>query len=264
MIQKVIHVRASREQIIAILRRIPAIAIGGETGLAQILMVRMGLVLLGRIKTAFIQKARGGADDSGLRWPPLKKSTVAYSRRHPGVLWPGKKRAPFAPSWMLTQKQRERWWQVYRSVGGRAPQGAGYHARGAPRGLGAAVAWMVLKREGAKTLIGTYGDVHVEILRDTGLLLNSLSPGVVVGESAPVAPPKVENQVFRVGRGEVIVGTNRKFAATHHRGIPGKLPQRRLWPEVSNWPQNWWTDITRQGVYGLIDIALYLLSRGRL
>ena len=262
-----IHVRATREQVLAILRQVPAIASGhgqSAAGLQQALLIRMGLALLGRIRTAFIAKARGGSDESGLRWPPLKKTTIAYSRRHPGVLFPGKLRAPFAPSWMLTKEQRARWWSVYRSVGGRAPAGAPYHARGAPRGWGAAIAWMVLKREGAKTLLSEYGGTKVEILRDKGLLLNSLSPGVVVGQQALSAPPKVENQVFDLGRGEVIVGTNRKFAATHHRGIPGRLPQRRLWPEPSRWPQNWWRDITEQGVYGLVDIVLYLLQRGRL
>ena len=84
------------------------------------------------------------------------------------------------------------------------------------RSHAAAVAWLVLKIEGAKTLVDKYGHRIVEILRDTGLLLNSLSPGVYSSE-----------RVFKVGHGEVIVGTNRKGAAAHHHGVPGRLPHHR-------------------------------------
>ena len=99
-------------------------------------------------------------------------------------------------------------------------------------------------QSGAQTLVEKYGHRQVEILRDTGLLLNSLSPGTTTPES-----------VFRVGRGEVIVGTNRKGAAAHHHGVPSRnLPQRRLWPVVSKWPATWWRDITEQVKQGILDI----------
>lgn len=107
------------------------------------------------------------------------------------------------------------------------------------------MAWLVLKRDGAQTLVGKYGNRPVGILRDTGLLLNSLSPGVASAE-----------QVFRTGPGEVIVGTNRRGAAAHHRGIPGRLPQRRLWPSPENWPAAWWDDIMDQLKQGLLDLAV--------
>jgi len=85
--------------------------------------------------------------------------------------------------------------------------------------------------------------------RATGLLLNSLSPGVASAE-----------QVFRIGHGEVIVGTNRKGAAAQHNGVPGRLPQRRLWPEPSKWPASWWRDIMEQVRTGLVDIAMQLIK----
>ena len=112
----------------------------------------------------------------------------------------------------------------------------------------------MLKGEGAKTLLELYGNTQVDILRDTGILLNSLSPGV---------PGSVPDQVFRIGVGEVIVGTNRKGAASHHQGIPGRLPQRRLWPEPSKWPASWWESILEQGRAGLIEIIIFVLQRGR-
>lgn len=111
-------------------------------------------------------------------------------------------------------------------------------------------AWTILRREGANTLFDKYANRQVEILRDTGLLLNSLSPGATIPE-----------QVFRVEPGAVVVGTNRKGAAAHHHGVPGKLPQRRLWPDPKDWPDTWWADITDQIKQGLIDLAIEL-ARG--
>lgn len=261
-LERTISVRGTRQEVVDLLRTIPKFA-RGSAPIAQTLLVRMGLALLYRVKTAFIVKSRGGTDDTGLRWQPLAPSTIAYKRRHPGVLFPGSRRAPFAPSWMLTQKQRDRWWALYRGFGGIAPQGRGFHAAGgASQGHAAAQAWTILKAEGAKTLIGEYGGAKVDILRDTGLLLNSLSPGVVVGASEPPNPPPIPpNQVFRTTNAEVIVGTNRKFCLSHHRGVPGKIPQRRLWPKPSSWTPRWWSDIRNQGVRGLVDVALYLLGK---
>lgn len=208
------------------------------------MMVRCGLAILGRIRHAFVTKARGGTDEAGERWKPLSPKTIAYSKtrqRGRGGRTRTERGRPPRPSQALDEKQQERWWEVYRR------QLAIYKG---DKGHAAAVAWIVLKREGAVTLLDKYGHRQVEILRDTGLLLNSLSPGVHSAE-----------QVLRTGRGEVIVGTNRRGAKAHHTGIPGRLPQRRLWPEPRKWPANWWADIIDQVKQGLLDIAA-LLIRG--
>ncbi len=256
MAENVVFVRGrnARAKVLAIVHEASAMASGhGANEATNALMVRMGLTALSLIKTAFVQKASGGTDEAGDHWPPLQRSTVAYSRKHPGVPLNVKgteNRAGFAPSWMLTERQRKRWWALYASLG---PIGA----------------WIILKSEGAKTLIGEYGDTPVQILRDKGFLLNSLSPGIVPSQdNPPVPPPKPsgeggEQQVFEIGPGEVIVGTNRPHAAAHHTGIPGKLPQRRLWPSPSNWPANWWAAIVEQGRMGMIDIILDQLKAVR-
>jgi hypothetical protein len=231
-----VYLRKSRQDIKAVLRQVPS-ACAGNVGQAnaamRALLTRVGMAALSKIRQAFVVKARGGTDECGLSWPPLSPATIAYSRRHPGVLWPGKKRAPYAPSWMLTEAQRKRWWQLCR-VGGPA------------------YAWVIVKSEGAKTLIGEYGQTPVDILRDTGLLLNSLSPGI---------PTQQPNQVFTIGNGDVIVGTNRKWAAAHHNGIPGKLPKRRLWPEPRSWTSDWWDDIISQAKDGLVELTLFMIGR---
>lgn len=244
MTDQTVYVRSTRAALRQIIAGIPAASRMSNTVMNAV-MVRCGMAILGRIRTAFITKARGGTDDAGDSWPPLSPKTIAYSKtRQRGV--GGRTRAEKArnarPSQALTQKQQDRWWEVYRR------QLAIY--KGDKRHA-AAVAWLILKSEGAKTLLDKYGNRQVEILRDTGLLLNSLSPGI----SSPA-------KVFRIGPGEVIVGTNRKGAKAHHTGVPGRLPQRRLWPLVSRWPASWWRDLLEQAGAGILTLAISLIKSG--
>lgn len=259
-----VTVRKSRREIVRILRRLPGLAAGRGGGLGslrQVLMVRMGLALLKRIKDAFIIKAAGGTDDAGERWKPLSPMTIAYRRRHPKLnrqggatkSWVPKSanRAADAPSYMLTPRQRERWWALYRHF---------LHLYHGDKSHAAATAWTISKAEGARTLMSVYGQMPVLILRDTGLLLNSLSPGCTPEDAGPT-PPKVKHQIFRGSRGEVVIGSNRQWVLTHHDGVPGRIPQRRLWPKPEQWPPSWWSDVLDQGQQGLLDIAVFLLSR---
>src|SRR5580692_3562209 len=276
--ERIVYLRTTRPKLLTVIRQAAASAAGhGFTGTAvDALMVRIGLQALKIIRDAFIVKADHGTDEAGLSWPPLKRETVAYSRRHQYTGGVGQrqqvpvgykgststtplpgKRAKSAPSWMLTDAQRKRWWALYLSFGGRKPVGAAYHAKANQGGEWAAArAWAILKAEGTQTIIGVFGDAPYQILRSSGALLNTLSPGVLPsGAAPPVPPPEVEDQVFRTRPGEVIVGTNRKWAGTHHRG------KRRLWAQPDRWPARWWELILAQARLGIIDITLQLVQR---
>ncbi len=253
-VSNTIHVTATRAQVVRILNDLPRLlngSPGGAGGFVRALQVRVGLSILERIKDAFLVKAAGGTDAAGDSWKPLSPHTIAYGRKHPGV----PKKRPFwttHPSYSLTAKRRDRWWQLY----------YGFKAkfRGNKR-RAAATAWVILRREqpGIRTLMDRFGNTPVEILRDTGLLLNSLSPGVPA-DDAPMSPPRKPSQVFRCTPGSVIIGTNRKGAAKHHEGDPPRFPQRRLWPEPSRWPAEWWSDAVGQLRQGVLAVILYILK----
>lgn len=241
MISRTIRVRASLAGVQNAIMRAPATSRSGGA-VADAMMTRCGLAALGRIKKAFVTKSRGGVDEAGEKWKPLSPTTIAYRlTRQRG--WGGRTRAqkarPAHPSQALTAGQQARWWQVYRR------QLAIYKGN---KAHAAAVAWIVLKKEGAQTLVHKYGGVNVDILRDTGLLLNSLSPAKTTDVS-----------IFKVSPGEVAVGTNRKGAIYHHVGT-ARLPQRRLWPEPGNWPSSWWLDILEQLQQGLLDLVVELVQ----
>lgn len=183
------------------------------TGMAQQLQLRLGLMALSLLKGAFVVKAKGGTDAAGLSWAPLKRTTVAYSRRHPGL---AKKKAqaasPRRP--LLTKAQDALWRQTFVRML-RAFKGDKAHA--------AAYAWVVVKAAGGRTILAEYGDTPVEVGRDTGVLLNSLSPtGSGPGPGG----------VLRTGPGAVVVGTNVPYARWFHA-------KRPLWPAGRDWPPEW-------------------------
>ena len=270
----VVRVHASKRRLLNLIASVPKYVSThqrGAGGFQQILLVRLGIALLSKIQQAFVVRASGQSDETGLFWKPLSEKTVAYDRRHTyqdkkgRLRWMPKKsdRAGYAPSWMLTPAQRKEWWFLYRLYGGGKPTGRAYHSRPYQyNDRAAAIAWVIMKSRGAKTILMVYGKMKVPILRDTGLLLNSLSPAIPVSDSPPpTVPPKTPQQVFQLGFGNVSVGTTRDWALAHHLGIPGRLPQRRLWPDPVNWTSGWWHVILEQGQLGLVDILLYLFSR---
>lgn len=223
-----VHTRADRGKLLDALADLPALGRQSKP-----LLLRVGLAMLGRIRRAFVTKARGGVDEAGDKWAPLSPKTLAYGRRGRTK---GERGRSTRPSQALTKRQQDRWWALYRKW---------LAATKGDNGRAARVAWSVLKEEGATTLLQKYGGRRAEILRDTGVLLNSLSPGYTGPE-----------QVLRAQDGAIIVGTNRKGAAAHHKGDPKRgLPQRRLWPPPGKWPSRWWRDLLEQLRGGLLVIA---------
>jgi hypothetical protein len=94
----------------------------------------------------------------------------------------------------------------------------------------------------------------VDILRNTGELLRSLSPGV---DEKPSGAP---GQVFDVSRpGVIVVGTNKK--PYHHKGIPGRLPARPLWPVDGKIPGAWLPAIHLAAARGVLRAIALLCER---
>lgn len=248
VIVPLVRTRVARGRLRAALQCLPGILAGAvpdPTGLVHGIHVNVGLEALSIIKEAFVVKARGGTDAAGLSWRPLSPATIAYGRRHPGL---NQRRAraasPRRP--LLTKKLDQLWRQVYSRMLRRF-SGDKAHA--------AAYAWVVVKAAGGETIIGKYGNTQVEILRDTGRLLDSISPGIAGHSGHP-------NQVFNVKPGEVEVGTNVVYAAAHHRGVPGRLPRRPLWADVNRWPQEWIERLHRHVRDGVAAVVKALLGAG--
>lgn len=237
--------KKSAAQVRRLLSQIPALLAGRQpdpTGVVEQIQIAVGVQVLSLVKEAFLIKAQGGVDACGIQWPPLKPSTIA-GRRHPGLK---RKKRGERPRGLLTKPQDKLWRGIFASV----------YRRTGDKGKAGATAWVILKRLGAKTILGMYGNTKCEILKDTNVMFNSLSPGF----AGPSGDP---NQVFRLEPGRVIIGTLVPYAEKHHRGIPGRLPKRQLWPDsTQEWPESWKQAIADVIANGIRSLIIALLQHG--
>lgn len=240
----------------------------GESTTARGVFYAIGLAALSDISADFVRKARGGVGEDGSRWKRLSPKTLAYSRRFgPGEaaglkkaagLGRGNRLAPGGKSGLLTAAQLKRWRKIYAS---RLARLAATMPLRAAKARAAQIAWATLKAEGARTKLDVYGNRPHEPLRDTGILLNSLSMGQLVGDSyAKPTAPGGEQQIFESLNNGIIVGTNVPYARIHNEGDPAKgIPERRFIPKSGQVPQVWldrWLKVGLQAVAVAIERSL--------
>jgi hypothetical protein len=234
--------RGTRPELREALHALPAVLAGTHpdpTGLARAVQLRVGVACLSQVQQDFLTKSRGGTGRDGIAWPPLDRRTVAYGRRATrgelkalGVS--GKRSRGF-----LTPAQDRRWRQVY---GSRLARLRLELPEAAARARAAQIAWAVVKREGARTKLDVLGGRTVDIGRDTGRMLRSLSPGV---DDRPSGDP---GQVFETPPGRVIVGSNVEYFPRFHR-------RRPVWPSDGTIPPAWWPAIRAAALRGIGELA---------
>jgi hypothetical protein len=238
-----IYFRGNRDELNTVFRNMVASIAGSSQTYrteAQAIHAVVGLSALSDIKADFVRKARGETGEDGIKWAPLSPKTLAYGRKAPkaGGLAPGGKDG------FLTAEQLARWRRIY---GGTLSRLAMSMPLETAKGKAAAKAWFILKQEGAKTKLSEYANRPHEILRDTGILLNSLSPGAIGsdGVNLTVSPPRGEGgdlQVFDLTPAGVIVGTNVPYAGVHQNGSRKRnIPARPFIPNVvpDKWLERW-------------------------
>ena len=222
-------------------RSIPGILSGrlaDTTGLVRGLHMRVGVAALSVLKEAFIVKARGGTDEAGIKWAPLSPITLAR-RRHPDLIRSG-------PSWrrpLLTADQDALWRATFRWALRKTDQNKGHAA---------AIAWVVTKAAGGKTIRGVVGNLPYEIGRDTDIMFNSLSP--TADGPGPLG-------IIRPEPGAVVIGTTVPYAKWFHHGTR-RQPARPIWPaRQEQWPANWLADIRDVWVSGAKKVVEALVAQ---
>lgn len=266
MPRRVFYIRLTRDELYARLRSLPEILAGramDRGGIAHGFRMRLAMAFFSKVKQAFIVKSRGGTDDAGIKWKPLTRAYLAYGRRFgrgeqkalkdAAGLTLAHRYAPGGHKGLLTAAQLKRWKGVF--VHNLKWLATRYPLEEA-KSRAAAIAWATIKREGAKTKLQVFGSRLVEILRDTGLLFNSISPGTLTrtGASANYAP--TPEQVVKELGASMLVGTNVAYAAANHK-------RRPLWPESDQLPESWAEDFQESAAEG-IPIAVQMMAEGTL
>lgn len=206
-------------------------------GLAVRVLLPAALVLLSKIQQAFLAKSRRQPSEDGIVWAELSPKTIAArrtTRAELKSLGVGGKRV----RGLLTPAEDKRWRGIFSSrLAAFRAQGMG---EGEARARAAANAWAILKAQGAKTKLQVLGSRVVDIGRDTGALLRSLTPGVRLdptGRTPPpplgTTPPAVDDQVIDMGvPGRLTVGSTVPYAGKFHA-------KRPLWPTNGRLPEPW-------------------------
>lgn len=257
----VVYTSATRAELKEYLRQLPGILSGRLAdldGIAHGFKLRLAFAFFSVVKEAFIVKARGGTDECGITWPKLSRKYLAYQRpmgqggkgslKPPkaGGIAPGaRKKNGQLPDGFMTEGQYNRWRKVYGTTLARlllqVPEAEA-------RKRAAQIAWADAKRSGVRTKLDVFGNREVEILRDRGILFNSLSPGVLTEDGPDASYGKPDQQHVEERPGEIAVGTNVKYAAYHQNG------KRPYWPKDGNLPGAWWEEILDAGRSGILQI----------
>lgn len=241
---------------------------GQAAELARGVFFSIGFAALSDIQGDFVNKSRGGTGADGETWPPLSEKYLAYGRR----FGPGERTAlkasaglgrqhayaPGGKDGLLSKAELRRWRGIYAHLLARF---AVDMPLGEAKAKAAAIAWNRLKASGAKTKLEVFGHREVDILRDTSVLLNSLSMGRLVGsEYAKPAGDGGEQQIFEPLANGIAVGTRVIYARTHNEGDPKRgIPKRQFIPPSNKIPAAWlsrWADVGMQAVAHAVSIQL--------
>jgi hypothetical protein len=236
-----------------------------QGGLARSVFSALGFQALSDVSEAFVTKSKGGTDEAGISWPPLSKEYLAYQRRfgagektalkRAAGLGPQHNRGIGGNRGLLTAQQQKRWQKLFAK---NLTWLAARYDIGTAKGIAAGMAWNQLKAEGAKTMLEVFGNRKVDILRDTGVLFNSISPGHFDGND--YEKPS-ENQVFTTLTDGVIVGTNVPYAGAHDNPQRAGYPKREIFPKRI--PTVWMQRLADVGIAAIAICMRRSLTEGR-
>lgn len=196
------------------------------------------------IYKSYKARSEGGADDRGMTWQDLAPVTKAYKKNRKGHLTGNQRRKLNNQDTLglLTPAQHKEWKYVFGKTYGKLKPMAGENEDDI-KALAAKKAWYVVKQMGAETLIGTLGNAQMPIMKETGLLLDSLKPGKV---SKVKYIKGHRNQVVRLRAGELEIGTNVPYAKYAARTIVPWTRGNNVKPQYSrdflDDPTNKWFD----------------------
>lgn len=239
-----VNFQGEPERAKALIVSYPAYLTRAVTGYGEHMLTVLGLAVLSDIKREFVVAARGGTNAFGIKWPPLSPKTIAARRVGPGDI---RDNEAIRERERIRKNAEKRLLRRYLAS---LPEDQA-------RRRAKQVAGQIATRETGRTKVQTLGGRQVEMLRDTGILLNSLSAAEPKPSTDAYTPR--DGQIFELTPGEVKVGTNVPYAATHQFGDPSrKIPARPFLPEPAQIPA------TMRDTYAKLAAAVALLSLRKL
>ncbi len=268
----------TRHELIDKLRTIPKVLSGqlpDPGGVVEGLLLRIGMVLLGKIQEAYITASEGRVNKLGIQWKPLSIVTLLLRRTgQTGSKGLAKLKTRIAGMTIRNQRRiKELYRQQLLILHNLDPYSLTHktHARNIlEKKRRAGLITPTRYNELRKVLDSRLKPQSIEafalaqatalILRDTGRMLNSLGPGTASADRIARAVP-----------GAVIVGTNVTYFKYHQSSAPrikkkdgsDKLPRRQVLPDATHpIPQDWWEAMTAECAKGIASKAFLLAVLG--
>ncbi|MBW1953240.1 MAG: hypothetical protein JRI66_09185 [Deltaproteobacteria bacterium] len=226
--------RVPRARLVSELRDLPRYLSGRLPDVHRygaVFKAHLARALMEKIYQAFLLKSRGGTDDAGYRWKPLKRETLAYRADVPCPLTHGRG--------LLTAEQDRLWRGIFASNYARLSAVMG---EAEAKAQAARIAWGILKAQGARTKLAAYGNRKAPILYVTGRLARSLQPGRVSG--GRYHPPR--EQVYEAHRQHIVIGSRVPYAPYVHRQRPLWPSSRRIGPWLAEATEKALQELTRE------------------
>lgn len=289
----VVYARMGRQQAKELVRSLAGMLTGrvpDTLGIAQGVFLSIGFAALGDIQRDYVRKSRGGTGEDGVTWEPLKPATIAARR-----LGPKDKKLPHIAQRLAAEKEATKAAKAsFEADAKRRLARLDEQLRplidrfklSLPDDEAVARAKQIMARRRAllkdeiaaerraanftlrgklavtratgQTRVSILSQREVDILRDTGVGLASLSQGVLShkGPGATYEKPTSASkgaageakregggqQIFQPLKDGIIIGTNVPYMAKHQTGDPSKnLPARPFLPErvPVEWAQRW-------------------------
>lgn len=224
---------------------------GTDRAMAMRVLLPVAIRLLSLVQAAFLVKSRGLVGPDGIQWAPLSPKTIAARRTTPAELRSLGIRGKRVRG-LLTPTEDRRWRGIFASR--LAAFRAAGMGDGAARARAAANAWAILKGEGAQTKLQVLGSRKVDIGRDTGALLRSLTPGVRLDgqlfdlRALTAATGAVGQLLDVLTPGRFTVGSNVPYAGKFHA-------KRPLWPTNGALPPAWQQELAAVLVRSIVAEA---------
>ena len=200
-------------------------------GIGEQVSTALGMWFLAEIRIDYIRKSDGVQGEIGGTWKPLSRMTIENRRQGHKFLAAEK---AFNEREAIVRAEQQR---IFERL-----------AMSIPKNEAMARSKVLAEEYATQKTRTTYVEsrsaMKIQILRDTGVLLNSLSPGQVTSDGRYVVQvvPGSDKQIFEPVAGKVTVGTNVAYAADHQDGVPSRrLPARPFFPRKGEQiPERWW------------------------
>lgn len=240
-----ISYRGNKRALLNSLRRLPSILAGSSGdnfGIGRAFMLHLAHGMFERIHDAYLIKAAGGTDELGQKWKPLAQSTIEARPLSKAERKTFKIRASGLRK-SLTAAQDRQWKGVYATTFNRM---VAYIGIDAAKERAAKMAWAVVKKAGAKTRSEKLINRVVLIMILSERLLKSLTPGTITEDSYQ----KPREQILRVGKGSVTLGTSVPYAGPQHEARP-------FWPLSNSVVEPW----TREAADEALETVHTMIAR---